>query len=145
MAGQWEAGEGTMPRKNKHRLLPVAGDAGEGSAKGDTHFVMVEGRGVPLRVPHSPAAKAVRAEVSDAEWRVLLAMVNGLDERHAARALGIALGTVKTQGRMARVKAGRILGMPFGGGSASKRLVLVLVGFLHAPNVKGSPRWPSLG
>ena len=106
---------------------------------------MVEGRGVPLRVPHSPAAKAVRAEVSDAEWRVLLAMVNGLDERRAARALGIALGTVKTQGRMARVKAGRILGMPFGGGSASKRLVLVLVGFLHAPNVKGSPRWPSLG
>ncbi|MFM8979713.1 MAG: hypothetical protein ACKOSS_04540, partial [Planctomycetia bacterium] len=106
-----------------------------GQDAGRAEFVSVPGGSV-WRVPTSEAARAVRAGGSEAGWRVLLAMVNGLDERQAAKALGKRLGTVKTQGRMARQKASRITGVDFEGGSASKRLVLVLVGFLPAPGLE---------
>lgn len=126
-----------MPRKIE-QLPEIAADGGGGSGcryqrapSGDT-----------LRVPISPAAQAVEAGVSQAEWRVLVATANGLDEGVIARTLGIKLGTVKTQSRMARQKASRITGVDFEGGSASKRLVLVLVGFLPAPRVPGAPKFP---
>lgn len=122
-----------MPRTL--RSLPeIAADGGGGSGSAD--FVRAPS-GEALRVPKSPAASAVREGVSEAEWRVLLAMVNGLDERAAARTLGIKLGTIKTQGRMARQKASRLTGVDVEGGWASKKLVLVLTGLLPAPRVQG--------
>lgn len=128
-----------MPRRVKQALIHCPAGPAVGAEALQPGFVTVPGSGIWLRVPCSEAARAVRQALSEGEWRVLLAMVNGLDERAAARALGLKLGTVKSQGRTARLRASQVLGVAFGGGSASKRLSLVLVGFLPAPALSGGP------
>ena len=88
--------------------------------------------GLVLRVPDSPFARRCQQVLSPSEWRVLVAVANGLSDPEIAQAFCRSMATIKSQLSRARQKAALATRLCLDGKDSGRRLVALLTGFLEA-------------
>ena len=88
--------------------------------------------GLELRVPDCDFAQRVQRALAPSEWRVLVAMANGLSDHEIAQAFGLSVNTIKIQLQRGRTKAALLTRAPVAGWGSGRRLVALLTGFVEA-------------